>query len=57
MRQRDIKKGDVLKEGLNIEGLRPGNEIRGLDPRLINEVNGKKAKTNIKFGEGITEYK
>ena len=53
---RDIKKGDVLKEGLNIQVLRPGNKIRGLDPRLINEVNGKKAKTDIKLGEGITEY-
>ena len=53
---KDIKKGDILKEGVNIEILRPGNKIRGLDPRLINQVDGKKAKTDIKLGDGITEY-
>ena len=53
---KDIKKGDILKEGMNIEILRPGNKIRGLDPRLINQVDGKKAKTDIKLGDGITEY-
>ena len=41
---------------MNIEILRPGNKIRGLDPRLINQVDGKKAKTDIKLGDGITEY-
>ena len=53
---KDIKKGDILKESVNIEILRPGNKIRGLDPRLINQVDGKKAKTDIKLGDGITEY-
>jgi sialic acid synthase SpsE len=39
-----------------MEILRPGNKTRGLDPRLINEVNGKKARSDINLGEGITEY-
>ena len=53
---KNIKKGEILQEGVNIEILRPGNKTRGLDPRLINEVNGKKAKNDISLGEGITEY-
>ena len=52
----NIKKGEILQEGVNIEVLRPGNKTRGLDPRLINEVSGKKAKNDISLGEGITEY-
>jgi len=53
---KNIKKGEILKEGVNIEILRPGNKTRGLDPRLMNEVDGKKAKDDISLGEGITEY-
>ena len=53
---KNIKKGEILQEGVNIEILRPGNKTRGLDPRLINEVSGKKAKNDISLGEGITEY-
>ena len=53
---KNIKKGETLQEGVNIEILRPGNKTRGLDPRLINEINGKKSKNDISLGEGITEY-
>jgi N-acetylneuraminate synthase len=53
---KNIKKGEIFKEGTNMEILRPGNKSRGLDPRLINEINGKKAKKDINIGEGITEY-
>jgi N-acetylneuraminate synthase len=53
---KDIKKGEILKEGINFEVLRPGNRIRGLEPRFIATINGKKAKAEIKRGDGITEY-
>jgi N,N'-diacetyllegionaminate synthase len=53
---RDIKKGEILQEGQNFEVLRPGNRIRGLDARFLSSVNGKKAKTEIKAGDGITEF-
>jgi N-acetylneuraminate synthase len=53
---RDIKKGETLQEGLNIEVLRPGNRIRGLDARFLSKVNGKKAKSDIKVGDGVTEF-
>ena len=53
---RDISKGEVLQEGINFEILRPGNRIRGVEPRFLETVNGKKAKNDIKKGDGITEY-
>ena len=53
---KDIKKGDILQEGENFDVLRPGNNSRGLDPRLLKECNGKRVKFDIKKGEGITEY-
>ncbi len=53
---RKISKGEVLREGFNFEVLRPGNRTRGMDPRFLNEVNGKKAASDIESGEGITEY-
>jgi N-acetylneuraminate synthase len=53
---KNIKKGEIFKEGENMDILRPGNKSRGLDPRQIDEINGKKAKKDINVGEGITEY-
>ncbi|MGI0004228.1 MAG: N-acetylneuraminate synthase family protein [Candidatus Nitrosotenuis sp.] len=53
---KDIKKGETLLEGYNIEVLRPGNRIRGLDARFLSSVNGKKAKNDIKTGDGVTEF-
>ena len=53
---KDIKKGDILKEGFNFDILRPGNRSRGMDPRMINEIIGKKATRDISRGEGITDY-
>jgi N-acetylneuraminate synthase len=52
----DIKKDEVLKEGVNFAILRPGNRIRGMEPRFLNLVNGKKATKDIKKGDGITDY-
>jgi len=51
-----IQKGDEFVEGVNFEILRPGKKSRGIEPRFLNSLNGKKAKTDIDVGEGITEY-
>jgi N,N'-diacetyllegionaminate synthase len=51
-----IKKGEFLKEGFNFEILRPGDQIRGLDAKFLNEVNGKKATKDIAIGEGIIDF-
>ncbi len=48
-----IKKGDTLREGKNFEILRPGKQVRGIHPRFLSEVEGKKARKNIGLGQGI----
>lgn len=50
---RDIKKGERLVEGHNIEVLRPGNRTKGAEARFLLKINGKKAKKAIKSGEGV----
>lgn len=52
----NISKGDVLREGINFDILRPGNRIRGLEPRFLDTVNGKRATKKINKGDGITEF-
>jgi N,N'-diacetyllegionaminate synthase len=52
----NISKGDQLIEGNNFNVLRSGNRLRGLDARFLDQINGKKAKNNIKKGDGIIEY-
>lgn len=53
---KDIKKGDILQEGINFEILRPGNRSRGLEARFLDTINGKRAKEDIKSGEGVISY-
>lgn len=53
---KNISKGDTLQEGINFELLRPGNRSRGLEPRFLNKVNGKKSTKDIALGDGITDY-
>ncbi len=53
---KSISKNEILQEGLNFDVLRPGNNSRGIEARFLYEVNGKKAKTDIKKGDGITEF-
>ena len=50
-----ITKGDILKEGENIEILRPGKQSRGMEARFISEISGKRSKSNYEMGEGILE--
>ena len=52
----DISKGEILKEGVNFEVLRPGNRARGIESRFLSTINGRRAKHDIKRGDGITEY-
>ena len=48
-----ISVGEKLVENENFSILRPGNNKRGAEPRFLNKVKGKKAKRNIKKGDGI----
>jgi N-acetylneuraminate synthase len=52
----NIKKGEVLQEGVNFEVLRPGNRKRGLEARFLNQVIGKKSKFDIIKGDGIIGF-
>lgn len=52
---KNIQKGDVLKEGYNIDVLRPGNRTRGLDAAFLDKINGKKATKDYQMGDGISE--
>ena len=51
-----IAKGDILKEGINFDVLRPGNRSRGMEPQFLSVIDGKKSTKDIEIGEGITEY-
>lgn len=49
----DIKEGDVLFVNSNIAILRSGRQRKGLHPKFLSEIEGKKAKRNIPLGDGI----
>lgn len=48
-----IKKGEALKEGTNIDILRPGRQKKGLHPKFLQKIEGRRAKRNIPAGDGI----
>jgi len=50
-----IKTGDILKDGQNIDILRPGKKTKGLHPKFLIEIDGKKATKSIQLGDGIQE--
>lgn len=52
---RDIRKGDILQEGINIDILRPGSQQMGIHSKFIMEIEGKRAKRNISLGSGIQQ--
>lgn len=52
---REIKKGDILSEGNNLDVLRSGKQKQGLHPKYMTEIEGKKATRNISLGDGIQE--
>ncbi len=52
----DIKNGEILQEGVNFDVLRPGKRKKGIEPRFLLEVNGKKSKKDVKKGDGIIDF-
>jgi N-acetylneuraminate synthase len=48
-----INPGEKFIENHNFSILRPGNQIRGLEPRFLNQIKGKKSKRRILPGQGI----
>lgn len=52
---RPIQKGDLLREGENMDILRPGKQRIGVHPRLIPEIEGHPATRNIPVGSGILQ--
>ena len=50
-----IYKGDIFKEGQNIDILRPGKQEKGLHPKFLPDIEGRKATRNIKIGQGIMQ--
>lgn len=51
---KNISKGEILKDGINIDILRPGNQVRGAEARFLFHIVGKKAVRNINIGEGVS---
>ncbi len=52
---RDIRAGEALAEGMNIDILRPGKRAQGVHPRRLPEIEGRKAARDIALGDGIRE--
>jgi len=48
-----IKQNEFFEEGKNIDILRSGNQKKGLHPKFLPQINGKKATRSIDIGEGI----
>ena len=51
-----ISKGEIFQEGKNFDILRPGTRKKGLSPKFLTNISGKRAKTDIEAGDGILEY-
>lgn len=52
---RDIQTGERLREGSNYDILRSGQQNKGLHPRFLADIEGKKATRDIVRGEGICQ--
>jgi sialic acid synthase SpsE len=50
----DIAAGEELIEGRNFDVLRPGSRSRGLHPRYLSAIGGRRAARAIPAGDGIT---
>lgn len=48
-----IARGEILREGVNIDILRPGKQNAGLHPKYLPEIEGKSATRDIPLGDGI----
>tara|TARA_Y100000590_G_scaffold86224_1_gene96611 strand:+ start:21221 stop:22267 length:1047 start_codon:yes stop_codon:yes gene_type:complete len=52
---RKISKGEEFIEGKNIDVLRSGKQRKGLHPKFLNEIQGKKSTRDIQIGDGIMD--
>jgi len=52
---RDIAVGEILRLGQNLGVLRPGKQKKGMHPRYLLQVEGKKALRSVPKGDGIQE--
>ena len=52
---RPIRAGEVLREGDAFAILRPGKRPRGVHPRFLDDVEGKRAARDINLGDGLRE--
>jgi N-acetylneuraminate synthase len=52
---RDIAPGEPLREGVNVEALRPGKQRPGAHPRHLPRLEGKRSRRHIPLGDGIAE--
>jgi Sialic acid synthase len=50
---RSIAVGETLVEGANIDVLRPGRRSRGMHPRYLSDLAGRRAARAIAEGEGV----
>lgn len=50
---KEIRRGDIFREGINVDILRPGKRPQGLHPRYLKDIEGKKAKRDMRIGEGV----
>jgi N-acetylneuraminate synthase len=50
---RDIDIGEIMRNGQNIEVLRPGKRLKGVHPKYLTKIEGCSAKRKIKCGDGI----
>lgn len=50
---RHISAGEALREGVNIDILRPGKQRLGVHPRFLSELEGRPARRDIPLGDGL----
>ena len=50
-----ISKGDIFVEGENVNILRSGKQRKGLHPRFLEKIQGRKSTRNIPIGDGVME--
>lgn len=50
---RNIKEGELLEEGVNVSILRPGKQVKGMHPKLLDQYIRKPFLKSIPLGQGI----
>ncbi len=50
---RPVAKGEIFKEGVNFDILRPGKRKQGIHPKFVPSVEGRRARRAIGAGDGI----